>query len=542
MAGIQSLGVGSGLLTSELVDQLVQAERAAGDLRLDAKASRVEAKISAYAEVRTVLDGLQSSISSLANAATIQGSSATSSNDSILTATTNSTAEPGTYRIEVDEVAKSHSLASKQYSSVDDTLGTGTLTFKFGQTSYDSSGNYQSFSQAADSSTSSISIDSSNNSLGGIRDAINKEDFGVTASVVYDGSGYRLLLTSDDTGKESSMEISVSGDAGLQSLAYNASQHDASNNMSETQQASDAAVRINGLAVTSTSNNLDQVVKGVTINLNDASTSSVTLTVKRDIDEVADKLESFTEKYNEYKTVYNELTKYNPADEVGGILLGDNVLRTVQTQLRSGITEVISGITGNAYSSLIEIGIKTDQHNEFNLSFDRAAFEKAMNTDSRSIAGLLATDKSADDAQISVISTSNLTQAGQYSVNISQVATQGSYQGLSSSALAFSSDLVISDVNDEITFNIDGSSNSVTLEQGSYNDGGQLALMLQNSINAAFSGKSVTVTFDDNKDALSITSSKFGSSSQVSIDSADPMIANSLGLTSQGGPVCRQLF
>ncbi|MDX1474389.1 MAG: flagellar filament capping protein FliD, partial [Reinekea sp.] len=534
MAGIQSLGVGSGLLTSELVDQLVAAERAASDLRLDGKTARVEAKISAYGELRTVLEGMQSSISSLALASTIQSSSARSSNESVLTATTNSTAEPGTYRIEVDEVAKAHSLASKQYTSVDDTVGTGTLTFKFGTTTYDGSDNYLAFAQNEDTTSTDIEITTENNTLGGIRDAINNADFGVSASVVYDGTGYRLLLTSEETGEETSMEITVSGDAGLQTLAYNAAQNDPANNMTETQMGSDAALRINGLSVTSSKNTLDQVVKGVSINLTETSDSAVTLTVARDVSDIADKIEGFIEKYNDYKTIYDELSKYNPAEEIGGILLGDNVLRSVQSQLRSGLSEVITGLTGSTYSSLIELGISTDQNNDFKLTFNRSKFEAAMAADARSIVGLLATDTDASDAQIKVVSVGPKTKPGTYDVNVTQVATQGTYQGLSSQALDFATDVVISDVNDKIKFNIDGTTKSVFLEQGSYNSGDDLALMLQNSINNTFVGQSVSVAFDAANQRFDITSSKFGSTSQVSVVSADTMVANTLGLTALG--------
>ncbi|MEJ2062847.1 MAG: flagellar cap protein FliD N-terminal domain-containing protein [Reinekea sp.] len=220
MASISALGIGSEVLTSDLIDKLVAAEREASDLRLEAKTARVEAKISAYGELRNVLSDMQGSLSSLAKASTIQSTSASSSNDSVLTATTNTTAQPGSYRIEVDEIAQAHSLASKQFSTVDDAIGTGTLTIKLGTTTYDGVGDYDSFTQADGNTAVDIEINSGNNTLGGIRDAINNADAGVGASVVYDGTGYRLLLTSEETGQETSMEISVSGDAGLQSLAY----------------------------------------------------------------------------------------------------------------------------------------------------------------------------------------------------------------------------------------------------------------------------------------------------------------------------------
>ncbi|WP_287439876.1 flagellar filament capping protein FliD [Reinekea sp.] len=536
MAGIQSLGVGSGLLTSELVDQLVASDRAVSDLRLDAKSERVEAKISAYAEVRTVMDALQTSISSLAKATTIQSSTATSSQDSVLTGATVSGAQPGSYRINVDAVAQSHSLASQQYSSVDDTLGTGTLTFKFGTTSYDdTTGNYLSFSQDADVTTGELTISSANNTLGGVRDAINNGNFGVSASVVFDGTGYRLLTTSESTGVATSMEITAVGDAGLQALAYNSAQNDADSNMVETQVGSDASIRINGLAVTSTSNSLDQIIKGVTLNLTETSASAVTLTVARDTTAIGDKLEDFVTKYNEYKGIYDQLTQYNAGDNLGGILLGDNVLRTVHTQLRSGVTDIISGVTGSSYSSLLDLGITTDQNKNFNLTFDRSVFEAAMTADAQSVTGLLATDTQTSDAQVKVVIVGADTQPGTYAVDITQVATQGSYTGLTSSALAFASDVQISDVNDQFAMTVDGTTQTVTLTQGAYSSGDDLGLMLQTSINQAFTGQNVSVTFDDTEDRFNIVSSKFGASSEVTMGTGDPLVANTLGFNSVGG-------
>jgi flagellar capping protein FliD len=535
MASISALGIGSEVLSSDLVDQLVAAERKASDLRIEAKTARVEAKISAYGEIHNALSDMQGSLSSLAKSSTIQSTSATSSNSSVLTATTNTTAQAGTYRIEVDEIASAHSLASQQYSSVDDVVGTGTLTFKLGTTTYDVSDEYDTFTQAENNTQTEVEITSENNSLSGVRDAINNLDFGVTASVVYDGSGYRLLLTSDETGEESSMEISVSGDAGLQSLAYNSTQHDPNANMTETQQGVDASIRVNGLSVTNASNNLDQVIKGVTLNLTETSDSAVTLNVSRDVSDIADKLDTFVEKYNDYKSLYDELIAYDSTQDTGGILQGDPILRNVQSQIRSGLTNIVSELTNSNYTSLIDIGISTDQFNDFELTFNRSTFEAAMADDADSIAGLLSTTTEATDSQVKVVTVGKNTVPGTYDVNITQVATQGTYQGLTTAGLDFLSDVVISDINDQFQIDIDGTSKTVTLEQGSYSSGDDLALMLQNNINSTFSGQSVTVEFDADNLRFDITSNSFGSSSEVSITSADVMVADTLGLVGLGG-------
>lgn len=536
---INSLGIGSGILTSDLSDSLVEAFRAAGDLRIDREETELEAEITAYAELRGVMETLQSSVSSLATASTIESTSANSSDESVLTASTNSTAEPGSYRIEVDEIAKAHSLASKQYESVDDTVGTGTLTFKFGTTSYDTDGVYTGFEQNADIATGTLEITSENNTLGGIRDAVNDADFGVSASVVYDGTAYRLLLTSDDTGEATSMEITATGDAGIQSLAYNGAQNDESANMAQTQAGSDASVRVNGLAVTSTTNTLDQVIQGVTLNLTEASESGLTLTVSRDVDDIADNMDAFVAAYNDYKTIYDQLTEFSEAESddevnVAGILLGDSTLRTINSQIASNIRGMVEGLSGSTYSTLSELGITTDQNDDFNLVFDRAAFTTAMSADAQSVVGLLATDTDTTDAQVDVILVGRNTQPGTYDVNITQAATQAKYTGLSATALSFASDVVISDVNDEFSLTVDGNTATVSLEQGSYATGDDLALMLQSAINTSFSSASVSVTFDDDSDRFTLASSTFGSESEITMGSGDALIADTLGFAVAG--------
>ena len=225
MASIESLGIGSGLLTSELVENIIAAERAPTELRLDRREAQTEAKITAYGEVRSALDKVQNAAAGLASNNLIRGTTATSSDDSALTATTNSTAEPGNFRVAVDQVASAHTLASKAYTSVNDTVGTGTLTFNFGTTQYDGvTGDYAGFDKNADLASFSLDITSENNTLSGLRDTINKNVDGVSASLVFDGTGYRLLMSSEKTGEKSSIEILATGDAGIQSLAYNSAQ------------------------------------------------------------------------------------------------------------------------------------------------------------------------------------------------------------------------------------------------------------------------------------------------------------------------------
>ncbi|MCB1649651.1 MAG: flagellar filament capping protein FliD [Pseudomonadales bacterium] len=227
MASIQSLGVGSGLLTSELVEQIIEAERAPVQARLDNKQTVAEAKISAYGEITSALSSFDSSLSALRLPSTFNASTVSSSNEAGVTATASSLAVAGSYTVNVAQLAQAHSIASHAYAEVTDTVGTGVLNFRFGTTTYGVGNSYDSFTLNPDANSKSIAITSSNNTLAGIRDAVNKANFGVQASIVDDGTGYRLVFTAKESGAKNSIEIVATGTDGLKALNYNASSQNA---------------------------------------------------------------------------------------------------------------------------------------------------------------------------------------------------------------------------------------------------------------------------------------------------------------------------
>lgn len=546
MASIESLGIGSGLLTSDLVDKIIAAEREPTELRLDRRQAKVEAKITAYGEIRSALDNVQSAAMSLSSGSLIKKTTVTSSDASALSATTSSTAEPGNYRIAVDQVASSHTLASKAYASVNDTVGTGSLTFSFGTTEYDvNSGDYTGFDQDASRASFTIDITSGNNTLAGLRDTINKDVEGVTANLVYDGSGYRLLIASKETGEQNSLEITASGDAGLQSLAYNASQNDANSNMRETQRGSDAVLRVNGLEITSATNQVNEVIRGVTLNVSQETTGTINLNVARSTGEVADKMEAFVQAYNEFKFVYDEVNKFDPDEGIGGLLLGDSALRSTYSEVRSGLNAIVENLVGANFRSLADVGLQTDQTQGFELQFNRSKFEQALKDNAEAMSGLLATQQVVTDSQIRYVTQGANTEPGDYDVTVTKAATQAVWQGLSSDSLSFVDPLQIGGSNDSFSMSLDGTLRSVELQQGIYATGDDLALMLQTSINSAFSGtgKTATVEFDAVEQRFSITSSSFGTASSVNITQVDPTVSQTLGLATGGtGGVSGQYF
>ena len=203
---ITSMGLGSGLDINGIVSKLMAVESQPLQ-QLDAKEAGYQAKLAAYGQVKSALSTFQAAVSGLQTASGFQSLAATSADTSVYTASASSIAVPGTYSIEVTQLAKSEKLASNAFSTVNDVVGSGTLTFQFGTD--DGTGGFTVNSAKA---IQSVTVDSANNTLSGVRDAINAANIGVTATIINDGSGFKLSLTSTATGAANSLKITVSGD------------------------------------------------------------------------------------------------------------------------------------------------------------------------------------------------------------------------------------------------------------------------------------------------------------------------------------------
>lgn len=541
MASVSSLGIGSDILSNQLLSDLIAAEREAGDLRLNSQQDLIDAKISAYGDIQSKLYDFSAAVVDLSNTSTVGATLATSSDESILTATAMASAPSGSYDLEVQATAKSHSLVSKSYSSTTASVfGDGSLTFSLGTTTYTGVSNdvYDTFTANPELASKTITISAANgtDSLQGLRDHINNQNFGVTASIVNDGTGYVLQLVSTDTGVATSMEITASGDASLDALAYNATANLAGTNMSETQQGQDAIVNVNGLSVTRSSNEVTELIDGVTLNLKSADAGkTVTLDVTADTAGLGEKIQSLVDSYNSFREVYEEMTSYDATNNTGSLLLGDSTLRTINSQIRTIMTSTVSGVTGTNFRSLSEMGIYTDQNDSFKLQFNASTFSSALNESREDVVKVFAEGGSTTDINIEYFNDSINTQAGTYDINITQLASQGSYTGGTISALDFVTPVTIDESNDSFTLSLNGVSDTINLTQGSYTTGDQLATEIQQQINGAEKFKeraySASVQYNAVEKRFEITSSLYGEDSTVSFSSVDTNTANSLGFT-----------
>ena len=568
----------------------------------------------------------------------------------------------------IDQLAQSQSLVSKSYESITDIVGTGELTFRFGTTTFSGS-DYEEFTLDTSKTSKTLVIDSSNNTLSSLRAAINSADFGVDASIVNDGTGFRLLLSTEDPGLTNSMEILVAGDngSGLSQFAFNSTYNgetavgaiteggsvdlstgidfSASNatftlsvgattgidvtvdgnattdlgggggtaednriaiqaaldtalvaaglsagdvvasidpddnglvlttlatgssqtievtadngglglnpglgqrfgtdgSLVKTQAAQSAEIDVNGLSITRESNLITEVIQGVTLNLQSADSGTpINLTLENDSSAIVTRIQSFVDAYNELKVLSDELTTFSLEQNERGLLLGDATLRSVNSQIRNVMNDVVDGITGSSFRTLSEVGITTNQDNDFLLEFDTIAFNEAVDENPDAIVSLFATNTSASDPLIEVINTSASTQPGAYVVELTQVATQGNYQG--DTVAALDNPITIDDDNDTFVINVNGiTSGTLTLTQGSYASADLLAQELQlrinNDENVDGTGDTVTVSYNSSSQRFEFQSSEYGSASSISFSSVDTDTEAELGFGNNVGTV-----
>ncbi|MCB1684372.1 MAG: flagellar filament capping protein FliD [Pseudomonadales bacterium] len=540
MASIQSLGIGSGLLTSELVDDIIAAERESTDLRINAKKAEYEARISSYGAIKSQLDSLRSTADALSNSNTLLSNLVTSSNEGAAGATATAQATPGVHSVEVLSLARAHTLASSRFDDIQDPVGEGTLSFRFGTTTF-SGTDYDSFTVNPSRLGGSVVIDSSNNSLSGVRDAINQAGIGVVASIVNDGEGYVLVLTSSQSGENNSMEITAteSGTPGLSALAFNAGASTAGTNLTQTVAADDARMRIDGIVVRRKTNEFTDVVPGVTFTARGLNAGApATIAIVQDTASISERMQSFVDAFNAMKSVADELTAFDEERGSGALLIGDSLLRSVRSQMRRMLNASVPGLQSTTLRALVDLGVSTDQNADFKLKLDSAKLESVLRSMPRDAAAMLADQRQSSDDLVRFVNYQPRTQAGTYDVEVTRLATRGRLDGATTAALA--GPVVIDASNDELTLRIDGvSTGTISIPQGSYADGAAVAQVLNNLINdvpaLTTARASVSVTYNDTLQRLEVVSTSYGSRSRVALLGAEAGVTTTLGLAAGDG-------
>jgi flagellar hook-associated protein 2 len=426
---ISSPGIGSGLDVNSIVTSLMNVEKqpltAVSKQKTD-----YQSQISAYGTMKSALSTFQTAVQALSSPAKFNAQTATSGNTSVFTATANGNATLGDYAVTVSQLAKSQKLAMDGFTNTSDVVGTGTLTISFGTFTPEiiTPPTPSSFTPNTAKTDVTITIDSSNNTLAGVRDAINASNSSISATIVNDGSSNRLVITSKDTGEVNSLKISVADDdtnhldaSGLSRLAYDPTAIAGSGkNMTQMQAAKNAILDIDGITVIKSSNTVTDAIEGVTLNfLTTSNSSSVNLGITTNQDKIKESVTAFVEGYNKLNDTLRSLTKYDETGKTSGVLLGDATARSVINQIKTVMTKTIT--SSGTINSLSQIGVSFQRDGK--LALDASKLASAVTSNFSEIATLFAPSAKATDPLITFSNSTSKTQAGTYAVEVSQLGT-----------------------------------------------------------------------------------------------------------------------
>ena len=505
---LSSAGIGSGLNVTSLVSQLMATQQQPL-LNLQTQQATYQAEISAYGSLAGTLSTLQTDASNLSSANLYSAYTATASTSGFFTSSANATASAGSYGLAITNLAQANKLASNtHYASTSTTVGSGTVTFQFGTTT---AGSPPTFSPSATQGAQTLTIDSAHNSLAGISAAINSANVGVTASVANDGSGYRLVLTSNNSGAANSLKVSTTGS--LSALSYDPTA--GSNSMTQTVAGKDAMFTLDGMAMTSASNTVTNAIQGVSLTLTQPTTTPLTLTVAANTALIQSAVQSFVTDYNAAQASIKSLTAYNATTKTAAILTGDSTVMSVQTQLRAILNTPLS-TAGGGLNNLADVGITFNK--DGTLALNTATLGSVLADPSKNIATLFASVGVPSDPLVKFGTATAAAKGGNYALNISQMATQGTLTGSAAPATT----TIASGSNDQFNINVNGIAAAITIPAGSYSST-TLAAQVQSQINgvAAFSAAGITVSVGyDGSGNMLITSNQYGSASTVTASAA----------------------
>lgn len=376
MASITNLGSSSGLPLEETLKKLQDAE----DKKLSIYTTRAQSyqtRIDAYAKLQSALEALQKSAAVLGKAETMAAIKGSVTGGTALTATVAAEgATAGQYVIEVKNLARAQSLQSGAVAD---------RTAKHGDT-----GSFEV--ELADGTKRTIDL-KGDTSLNGIVKAINADDkSGLRATVVNDGNGNNyLMLTAKDTGVQASVKnITVTGDQSLKDILSFSTAGDGTTTGMASTKAEDAQLIINGLAVKSGSNNVANVIDGVTLNLTEKTDTDKPITLKLEADpSVASKaIQDFVKNYNSLQSTIKSLTAFDAKAATNQPLTGDGTTRSIQ----ASVTNALQSMLGEgSVRSLADLGITTDPQTR-QLKLDQTKLDKALSTNPADVTKLLTGD------------------------------------------------------------------------------------------------------------------------------------------------------
>jgi len=525
---ISSLGGGSGIDTTSLVSQLSEIERAPKEQRLNSRQETIEAQISAYGTLKGALSEFQGILAPLATSDTFNARSVAFPDTDIITPNSLSAgAQTGSYQIEVQSVASAQTLVMGTSADAKAPVGaSGELNIQFGAWTYDGSDNPDQFSVNAEKAALNITVEATD-SLEDIAEKINAGESGVQASVMKVDGQFQLMLSSP-SGEDNAMQITAS-DPSLSGFEFTQSNAAAL----ETQQASDAILKVNGLTVNRQSNTIDDVIEGFDFTVNKAAVGeTVNFSVDVDKGTAEQAVRDFVEAYNTFMTTASNLTGYSRDENnqvVRGDLSGDGTAKTLVNRLRQLVGSEVTGVE-SGFTALTNLGIRTER--DGSLSINEDEFSKAFSEHFDLVGDLFAMKTSSGNGFVDVGMGTRVGNAvpGEYNVEITQDPAKGKLVGEAIAGTLFDTPLDTTDGSYSFRIKMNGTqSNDITLN-GIYNSPEELRDALQSLINGDEKlqgiNAAVDVEYDQATGQFSFTSREYGSNSKVSFLNQSAVIDN----------------
>jgi flagellar hook-associated protein 2 len=369
MGSIVSSGVGSGLDVQGIVAKLVAAEGQPKTVRLNSEEAKVQAKLSALGTLRSALASFRDTVSVLKDLEKFRGRKATASSSDFVSVKAGATAAPGTFSIEVEQLAQAQKLRSGTYAASTTQVGTGTLTIAL-----------------PSGGTVNVVIDSTNNTLAGVAAAINASAArdAVTATVINGDGDVRLTLTARATGEDAAVAVSqTGGDAAFATFV---------SGITELQPPLDAEALIDGILVTSATNTISGALAGVAIDLRAENEPGKTtdVTIGYDLAGARKAVDDFVKSYNGLVDALKSVSSYDSTAKKGGPLFGDAGVNNIGYQLRREVTSAVAGL-GDAFDMLADIGVSVGVDGK--LTVDGTKLDAAFASNFDAVGSLFATTK-----------------------------------------------------------------------------------------------------------------------------------------------------
>lgn len=361
MASIQFGGLASGLDTNAIIDGLVKVERRSIDI-LQAQETRYQAQQGVLSALASSLVSVRSAAQGLSLSVDFNKRAASSSDETVVKASADTSGLTGSYNVSVTSLAKAKVLQSTGFTSTTATLGQGTLSISVG------------------GATKDITVDATNNTLSGLKDAINNANAAVTASIVNTGTSaapsYKLIVQSKNTG--------VANDATVSFTVTDGGSNPFTGGGDVVQVATDAAFSVNNLSLTRSSNTISDAIPGVTLSLQKEGGASASVTVSNDTGAIKDRIKKLVDAYNGVEKIVGEQFSLNASTGRQGALAGDSVARAALSRIRAAITDASGG--DGSVRSVSDIGLSFQRDGSIKL--DDAKLSNALSSNPQGVQNL----------------------------------------------------------------------------------------------------------------------------------------------------------